>query len=531
MGEQAVSDQMISESESTGLQTPDSSPDGGSLLQPPSSNSSDGSEGPTTENGDAAVDFPGRLFRASASSSRLPFHRRLLAEIPPEPGRTLQQPPLTASFSPTTQTEGISIPSLSGPPLSGSLSASALLPAEAQVATVPFSRATSAIPLVITPGPQEDNEYSSIGEALAANPEATLIELRYSGRGFEEPIIVTDRQLTIRAGSGHAPVLAFEPTGTDPVLCPRDMIQVSDGKLVLESIDVEMEIPRDMPSESWALVRLSAGGRVRLENCSLRVRNASDTLGSHYQDVAFFRATPQETRVAPSSDPFRPEGEPDIELLDCIACGEADLVRASESTSLRVEWRNGLLVTTEAAFSISGSSRAPSPGAKMDIEWEHVTAVTGDSLVNVILAPHRPHLAQIHFSESACVLSSRNRPLIRASGVTTSADQWLIWASEFPVIQESLPSLSMTDASGSAMQDDKLMESLKAAGFLEPSRLVWQDATSNLAVSDRPMHSMGPSDFRLNLTESEIPDEAAPAPGFLADPTPGPPTAESVSSD
>lgn len=521
LGKQAASSQITEESESGDLLTPAPSQDttldeaSGSVNQ-----KSDGHGGPAT-------DPLRRLLRASASSSRPPFQQSLLAKTH-EPGHALPAPALAASFSPDTRRTGLSIPSLLGS-LSGRLSAPAAPLARTKASPAPD--ATSTIPLVINPSPQGDHQYRSIRAALEANPEATLIELRYDGRGIEKPLTLAGRQLTIRAGSGRSPVLAFEPAGADPVLYPRDMIQVSDGKLLLQGIAIELAIPRDVPSESWSLVRLSAGGHIRFEACSLRVRNASDTLGSYHQDVAFFRASPQPSQAPPSSD-----GEPDIDLLASIACGEASLVRASESTSLQVRWQNGLLATTETAFWVGGSSREQKPGAKMDIEWHHVTAVMGDSLIHITLPPHRPHLAPFDFSKSsACVLSSRNQPLIQVNGVAEPGDllNELRWPSAPPTIQDSLTPLSITDASGAAVQDDELTSWIEAAGLSKASRLVWQAPASDMPAQapGTPVHSLGPDNFKLNLTESEIPDEAASSPGFLTDQPPGPPAIEPLATD
>ena len=441
------------------------------------------------------------------------------------PASALPPPYLTASFFPVPQSFGISMPSLLGP-VSGNLSIPTAPASEAKAAPTATTHTTPEIPLVITPSPQGDRQYSTIGDALAANPDANLIELRYDGRGIEKPISITGRQLTIRKGPDNTPILAFEAVAGDPVLYPRDMIQISNGELVLEDIAVELDIPRKLPSDSWALIRLSDEGRAIFRQCSLRIQNARDDYGTYHQDVAFFRATPHARGFTHPSTLLRKERKPDIELVACIACGEASLVRVAENTPLRMKWQNGLLATTEPAFVIDGSRRKPTAETRTEIAWKHVTAVTSDAMISVSLAPHQPHLVPINFADTSCILSARS--LIQAEVVATSTEvlPQLTWTSEFSVPQKSSTLLSITNATGSLIEDEHVVKWLKESSLPEAARrLIWQPG-----APVGPMHSITLGDFRLNLAETGVPLETTP-PGFRTDQTTGRLTTESPGSD
>lgn len=511
---QTVAAQANPDDAPTNPPTSPASPSDGSLGGTPPG-SPNGASTQTVE--DAAPTSPPPFLQASVSP--VPSLRQSLLKPtgPPNPRSALPSPSLAVSYVPGAPAQGLSVRSMLGP-VSGGLSPPTALPPSTQSVSAPVGPAEPLIPLIVTADPQNDNEYRTLEAALASNQEAKLIELRYSGRTVESPFTVSGRQLTIRAGSGFSPVLAFEPRGTDPVLCPRDMIQVSDAVLVIEKIALELNVPRDMPSESWSLFRMLTGGRIRLDACSLRIRNASDTLQSYHQNAAFFRIAPEEPRLIPSPEPLRAEREPDIELRNSMACGEAGLIRVSESSPLRIKWQNGLLATTEPALSVGGSGRKPNPGARMSIEWREVTAVTGNSLVRLTLAPHRPHLVPLDFSGlSACVLSSRQYPLIQVTGATEISElrNQLVWTSESNVFQESRTPLLVSDGLGAVVQDDELAAAMGLP--TSPTILKWQSTST-----DRPMQAMECSDFRLNLADSKIP-ETTPPPGFRADPTPGPP--------
>ncbi len=513
LGRQGMLSRMTTDDESAGLPTPSPSPD---AAGDEATNNSTESDVSGNENSDSAADTPDGLLGLLGSSSRPHFPQSLLP--PPAPNRSLPPLSLTASFSHNVRVPGVSAQTLSGP-AAGGLSAPTTLAAEPRSAAAPANGISPAIPIVITPTPQDENQYRSLGAALAANREATLIELRYDGRSDERPFTVSDRQLTIRAGAGYAPILVFAPTGTDPVLCPRDMIHVSDSVLELSGIAVELEVPRNMPSESWALVRLSTGGRVRFDSCPLRVRNASDTLQTDHKDVAFFRMTPEESPTSSPAERVWTERKPDIELLDCIAFGEAGLLRAPESTPFRMVWHDGFLATTESAFSIGGSSRKLSSDMGMDIEWERVTARTGDSLIKLTLAPHRPFFAPIDLSGfTECVLSSGDQPLIQVNGATKSISSGFDWATDPSVLQESSTPLLITDASGSAVDPTEILKQLGIAEQSSPSPRLLR----RVAGEDRPMHALDPDDFELNFPETGSPETASSS-GYRTDRATAPP--------
>ncbi len=405
------------------------------------------------------------------------------------------------------------------------LSSSRGLAGENELTGSPSGRGLASTPLVVTPRPRDAGEYPSVEAALVANPAATLIELRYDGRSPEKPFALANRQLTILAAPNFAPVMAFKPTGVDPVLCPRDMIQVDGGELTIEGVAIELDVPRQMPSEYWTLVRQSGGGRVSLAQCQLRIRNASDTFGTYHKDVAFFRASPRESRGVPSSESMRADRRPNLELQDCTACGEACFFRASESLPFQITWRNGLLATTEAGFSIGGSSRTPNPGTAMAIDLQDVTAVTGKSLLHVLLASHRPHIAPIRVSDSSCLISSH--PLIQADGVEApdKLAKCLAWSSESSRMQSSQTPLVVADASAAPIEDPSLASWLETAKFPESlPGLTWQ------VDPQGPMNAVSLDAFRLNVADSGVIGESVP-PGFVRGQVTGTPVRKPTTPD
>lgn len=431
---------------------------------------------------------------------------------------------LAASVGPGRLSSGLFPVTPWGAAIPNRLSSSAALSGESELAGNGSGRGLASIPLVVTPHPRDASQYPSVEAALAANPDAALVELRYDGRSPERPFTLTNRQLTIRAAPSFTPIMAFQPTGVDPVLSPRDMIQIDGGELVIEGVAIELDVPRQMPSEYWTLVRQSSGGRIFLAQCQLRIRNASDTSDTYHKDVAFFRASPREGRGVAGPDSTRADRRPNLELQDCAVCGEACFFRASESLPFQITWRNGLLATTEAGFSIGGSSRTPSPGTAMAIDLQDVTAVTERALLHLVLASHRPHIAPIRVSDSSCLITGD--PLIQADGVEDPGMlvKRLTWSSRSSKMQSSESPLVVTNSLAVPVEDPSLDSWLETAKLPESLSLVWQ------VPPQGPMNAVSLDAYRLNLTDSGITGESVP-PGFVRGQVTGTPPRKPTTPD
>ena len=166
---------------------------------------------------------------------------------------------------------------------------------------------------------------ASLGTALSGD----VIELRFNGPHEEKPIKLANQRMTIRAGEGYRPMVVFRPTEPDPVKCPRSMLTATGGRLTLINVALQLQVPREVPADNWSLVETHGDQSVRLEKCTLSIQNASEQLGAYHQDVAFFRV-----KSAPGADAAVVNASPTptpaatIELVDCIARGEAVLLRA-----------------------------------------------------------------------------------------------------------------------------------------------------------------------------------------------------------
>ena len=261
--------------------------------------------------------------------------------------------------------------------------------------------------LIVSPRAQGANAFATLKAACMAASEARgdVIELCYNGPREEQPIKLSNTRVTIRAGDGYQPVVVFRPTETDPLRCPRSMITASAGRLSIVNVAMELIVPREVAADSWSLFEIHGSQSVRLDKCSLSIRNASDQLGAYNQEVAFFRARPASDASAEAGDAppgTAPVEAATIDLADCLARGEAVLLRSEELQPVRLNWDNGLLIISERLLSAAGGPKAAQFGEMVRLDLRHVTAIVRGGFARLASSQLNPHqlIAQIDCADT-----------------------------------------------------------------------------------------------------------------------------------
>ena len=275
--------------------------------------------------------------------------------------------------------------------------------------------------LVVDPSGQGPNRFASLEAACAAAATGDAIELRYNGRAQEAPLAIRNLKLTVRAADGYQPVVVFRSAGPDPVKYPRAMLALSGAQLTLVNVAVELEIPREVASEQWSLFEIRQAEQVRLEKCSLTIRNNSDQLGAYHPDVAFFRV-----KSGPRGQPHRRRGRRPprrmtIALVDCILRGEAVVLRAPDQWPIQFSWENGLLLTTEQLLAADGGERTAASGESLQLDLQHLTAVVRGGLCRFNQGPSGPRLLSTQVTcANSILIGGPTAPLIEHAGVPAS---------------------------------------------------------------------------------------------------------------
>jgi len=274
-------------------------------------------------------------------------------------------------------------------------------------------------------GPSERGAFVSVAEACRKATSGSVIELDYDGRleKPEPPVLLAQRKLTIRASEGRQPIIYFRPLGPDRALYPRSMITLAGGSLTLVNVHLELEIPPHARSEGWTLFEAVLADQLRLERCTLTIRNAGGDFSAMYRNVSFFniQSPPgKDESLDEDSLPVPPRIQ--IELRDCIVRGEAVLLRGNALFSAEIQWENGLLATTERFVEIDGQLSPPPDDQQLTIDLKHVTAVMDQGFCLMKSNDDHRRLSATRIDCTDSILITDNTPLIQQSGPETEED-------------------------------------------------------------------------------------------------------------
>ncbi len=270
--------------------------------------------------------------------------------------------------------------------------------------------------LIVNPTASGRGVYGSLSEACHAAGSGDVIELRFTGTTIIQPILLREINLTIRAGTGFQPVVSYEPAPPRGAAPRRSMFTLSGGRLTIVGVGLNLKLPADVPSDSWSLLRVAGAEAVHIERCTLTVTQLLDDPATQ---AAFFRL--EETPIL-----FR-GGSPttsEIELQDCIARGEADLLRIKGAVSVSLKWSNGLFASSRRLLSAVGAgSQLDDEPAEIKIELNHVTAAMREGLCLLYNSPDAVQQAPTKIRVANCILVvDAESPLIEQRGALRAAD-------------------------------------------------------------------------------------------------------------
>jgi len=357
--------------------------------------------------------------------------------------------------------------------------------------------------LVVCETPDAENEFSTLAAACSAATNNDIIELRYNGRRAERPIKLGNLKATLRAGAGYQPIVVFRPTEMDAVKTPPTMIHVTAGRLKLINLALEFHVPRDVRADHWSLIEALGEQSLRLENCCLTVFNASDDRRAYHEDVAFFRFQPppgSEVGIGQWSGETEPAAV--VEMVDCIARGEATFLRSERLQRVDLSWENGLLVTSEELLLATAGYQTMRTAGTLQLDLRHLTAVVRNGFRWVTSAPQGLELS-IHCTDS--ILATRSGgPLLQQSAPESIGDQQI--RVSFAGDRNFYEGIDTFWAIGTPGQ----VEPLERLGF-EAWCSYWGPELEHLpsldsvgwAVAppvDVPAHRQTPSDYRLDST-------------------------------
>jgi hypothetical protein len=261
----------------------------------------------------------------------------------------------------------------------------------------------------------DQRAFRTLRDAASAAHSGDVIELRYSGPREEQPIKLSNKRVTIRAGKGYTPQIVFRPgpDDVDPAQHPRSMVTVLGGDLILVNVDLELHVPRSVTAENLALIQTRAARSVHLDRCQLTIRNAS-----RYEGVAFFDvAAPADRQPIAVEQSDVPEPRVQIQLDDCVARGDATFLFSAAMHPVDLSWKNGLFTSGMRFLELRGGPLTPGLSGSVQIDLRYVTCFVRSGLVLAACADDvQPVPIGIACSDSI-LIAGANSALIEMQGV------------------------------------------------------------------------------------------------------------------
>ncbi|HTU27524.1 MAG TPA: hypothetical protein VMF30_19095, partial [Pirellulales bacterium] len=320
----------------------------------------------------------------------------------PAPGSTVEQPKMSAA---NVTNPNVARPDAAAGNANAAATGNARLQAPGKV-------------LVVATNRQDQGVFASLQAAVSAAASGDVVELDFDGRHEERPLELANKDLTLRAAEGRRPVLVFRPSDADVVGYSRSMMIVAGGSLVLSGLEIELEMPRKISADSWALFEIRRAERLRLERTTLTIRNGGMHQTPLHSAVAFF-----DLKTPPGSDTMAVGSTvpPLVELVDCVVRGEAACLRTNELEPVRLDWSNGLLATSESLLLARASGGRSRASGSVEIELRRVTAIVHNGLARVSNNEDAPYLMDTTIRCTASVVvADPGAPLVEERGVDTA---------------------------------------------------------------------------------------------------------------
>jgi serine/threonine protein kinase len=369
--------------------------------------------------------------------------------------------------------------------------------------------------LVVDPQGETPDALLTLSAACAAAASGDVIELRYDGPLEEEPLEVANLELTVRAAEGFHPVVAFRPSEIDPLGYPRSMFTLIGSRLAMVGVGIELDMSREIPSDTWSLVEIGQGEKVALSDCRLTIRNSADQRAAYHQDVTFFRlkAAPG-TNVAIEQQSLDAAETALVELDRCLVRGEAVFLRIEDLRPVRLLWHDSLLITTEQLLVADGGEWAPLPKEAIEIELERFAGVTDGGLCQLNHGEFAPYQlpARVHSANSVFLLAD-GASLIEQAGVADmeQSGERVAWQGDHNVYLGFTDFWTVRHLDPAIRSEPKGFDDWRSRWGLDENapRLSPVDP-SDLPGPDRPVHSLTADDYPLlQITPVAEPDAGA----------------------
>jgi serine/threonine-protein kinase len=368
--------------------------------------------------------------------------------------------------------------------------------------TTPSPGAVAPRVNVLTVGDESrPGNYASLHAACSQAKDGDVVELRYDGRRIERrPIEISNVKLSIRAAEGFQPIVVYQPESDWNSKYRPVMISVAGGQLSASGIHWEFQLPKNDPAD-WVFFETRRCDLLEFDRCTLTTRGQTSYQGR--AALIDIKAPPGPHAMA--MDPGAVDAHVVVVRLEnCVARGEAALLRDNDLQAVRLNWNNGLLATSARLFVAEGNSLQPHRDVRAELTLRHVTAMVAGGLVLLTNSQEAPYQVSTQITCDDCIIASAGKaPLVEQRG-SDSIDQYLTrfeWHGQrnfFDGFDVFWRIMNSTGQTGSKQLDfdqwNELWRGQSGPQTAGRNAVVWR----GLPGEDRPAHDHAPADYALD---------------------------------
>ena len=210
--------------------------------------------------------------------------------------------------------------------------------------------------LVVKESPFGNAEFETLADAIEfvrmGNDRSYRIELQTEDVIEIDNIELPGKNLTIAAAADYRPVLQIR-SESDDWDDSQTMFLVSNYSLTIEGIHLELVVPINTICDRWSLFEIVPGSELSLSDCTVTINNTHGDGHAYLDNVAVARLKPFRSERRSKTGGKRQNAV--ISLANCGVRGQASLVRAEPGQAVRIDWKNGIFVSTEPMLSMAGA--------------------------------------------------------------------------------------------------------------------------------------------------------------------------------
>ncbi len=319
-------------------------------------------------------------------------------------------------------------PPLVGPPPDGVASRG---PSTASAGTEvsPVTPKPPAPKVIVRPGivaTADGDIVGSLSQAIrrAAEKGIAEVELDFSGEIVEFPFEIPAGKMLVHPAPGRKPLVVFRP-GLSTIAAQRQMIRLLGGssRLTLQDLDVRLELPSE-PSFGWTLFALHQGQSLDLSNCVLTVVDQGMSGAPQHDQVSFVHLqTRRLAEMMKMDDEMAMIVPAGINLSQCLVRGEATFLSVPEELPVRVEWEQGLFISSKRFMETGGTVAKPRWHGRIELALNRVTIAAQQGLFQMRRRSDAAHQLDLEVNAERSIFSvGGEAPLFEFAGMPNVDD-------------------------------------------------------------------------------------------------------------